>query len=264
VLRGFADDALAVLASARRWVAGEPVAGLHPLAQLSRQALYRLWWRVDVVGRERLPVTGRVLVVVNRAGTLIPYEPFMVAAGLGCDARPARPFVDDALLGLPVVGAALGSFGARAARLDAVRRALDRDEIAIVQPEGADGVAHPWPQRYRVAGFGRGNVLRAAIETGAPVVPVAAIGSEEVHPTLARLELPGRLLGLPALPLAPNLLPLPTKWTLFVGEPLDVAGRFDPGASRDVATLRALRVQVRERLQALVTDGLRRRRGLFA
>jgi len=53
---------------------------------------------------------------------------------------------------------------------------------------------------------------------------------------------------------------LPTKWTVHVGEPLHVTQRMAASLGRDE---RALRVQVRERLQGLVSDGLRRRRGLF-
>jgi 1-acyl-sn-glycerol-3-phosphate acyltransferase len=262
-LGALADDALGVLAGVRRWISGEDADGPSPLLAMARDALYRWWFRVDCVGRERIPAVGPVLVVVNRSGALVPYEPFMVAAALDGTLRAARPFVDDALLALPLLGPALSAADARPARLAAVRRVLAADEAAIVQPEGPEAVAHTWPQRYRVAGFGRGALLRAAIETGAPIVPVAAIGAEEVHPTLARLELPGRFLGLPAVPLTTNVLPLPAKWTLYVGEPLDVAGRFDPATADDAGTLRALRIQVRERLQGLVSDGLRRRRGLF-
>jgi len=91
-------------------------------------------------------------------------------------------------------------------------------------------------------------------------VPVAVIGADEVHPVLWRLEGLGRMLGLPALPITPALVPLPTKWTVHVGEPLHVPQRTAASLGRDE---RALRVQVRERLQGLVSDGLRRRRGLF-
>ena len=93
-------------------------------------------------------------------------------------------------------------------------------------------------------------------------MPVAVIGADEVHPVLWRLEV-GGILGLPALPITPALIPLPTKWTVHVGEPLHVPQGTAATLGRDVGTLRALRVQVRERLQGLVSDGLRRRRGLF-
>ena len=126
--------------------------------------------------------------------------------------------------------------------------------------------------RKRVHGrFGRGAFARVAIATGTPIVPVAVIGAEEVHPVLARLDLPGRLLGLPTLPVTPTfpwlglwgLVPLPTKWTLLFGEPLDVAARHGASDASEPARVARLRDQVRERLQALVLERLRRRRSLF-
>ena len=101
--------------------------------------------------------------------------------------------------------------------------------------------------------------------------PVAVIGAEEVHQVLARLDLPGRLLRLPTLPVTPTfpwlglagLVPLPTKWTLHFGEPLDVAARHAASDAVDAARVAGLRDQVRERLQGLVVEGLRRRRSVF-
>src|SRR5207247_2415690 len=76
-----------------------------------------------------------------------------------------------------------------------LRRLLVRGGAVIACPESN----HPKPfrARYRLGRFGRGAFARVAIATGTPIVPVAVIGAEEVHPVLARLDLPGRLLGLP-------------------------------------------------------------------
>jgi len=82
---------------------------------------------------------------------------------------------------------------------------------------------------------------------------------------LARVALPRILsmLGVPALPVTPALVPLPTRWTLFVGDPLDTPAHHRPAEARDPAVVRAVATSVRERLQGLVSSGLRRRRSLF-
>jgi 1-acyl-sn-glycerol-3-phosphate acyltransferase len=160
--------------------------------------------------------------------------------------------------------------GVRAAGPTA-RRLLERGEAVIVFPEGERALAKPFSQRYRLARFGRGAFARLAIETRTPIVPVAVFGAEEVHPVLARFDAPGRMLGLPTLPLTATfpllglagLVPLPTKWTLLAGEPLDVNARHAPADASDGAAVARLRDQVRERLQALVLEGLRRRRSVF-
>ena len=248
----------------RRVLAGETTAA--EVAEAPLDVLYRWWWRIEVIGRERLPRRGPVLVVANRGGSLMPYEAFMLARAFTSghdDGRIVRPLVDEWLLRLPVVGPALASLGGLPATTAGARSALGAGAMAIAFPEGTGAVAKPFSRRYRLAPFARGALLRLAAEMGAAIVPVAVIGADEVHPVLWRLEGLGRMLGLPALPITPALVPLPTKWTVHVGEPLDVPQRTAAALGRDVRALRALRVQVRERLQGLVSDGLRRRRGLF-
>jgi 1-acyl-sn-glycerol-3-phosphate acyltransferase len=257
-LEGLLDGVLATADRLRRAVAGEPEA-TAALIEVPLDLLYRWWWRVDVVGRERLPRRGPVLVVANRAGTVLPYEAFMLARALGTtspEGRAARPLVDDWLLRLPLLGGALGALGAVPATPAALRRVLAAGEVAVTFPEGPEAVAKPLARWYRLAAFTRGGLLRVALEAGVPVVPVAVIGCEEAQPVLWRAERLGRLLGLPAVPVTPALVPLPTKWTIHVGEPLDSqAGNTDT---------RGMRTRLRERLQGLVSDGVRRRSGLFA
>jgi len=268
-LRAALDQALAAVARLRRSTPRD----LAELADVLRAdatesllaALYRWWWRVETVGLERVPASGRVMLVANRGGALVPYEALMIREAV----RRAHPLLDDWMAAAPLLGAALARAGAVRAAPATVRRLLGRGEAVIVCPESN----HPKPfrDRYRLGRFGRGAFARLAIETATPIVPVAVIGAEEVHPVLARLDLPGRLLGLPALPITLTfpwlglwgLVPLPTKWALLFGDPLDVAVRHRPGDASDPALVGRLRDQVRERLQALVLEGLRRRRSLF-
>jgi 1-acyl-sn-glycerol-3-phosphate acyltransferase len=223
--------------------------------------LARRWWRVEVVGRERLPRRVPMLLVANRVAGAVPYEALVVARTLSEHAPQAgavRALVDPWLLELPVAGPALRALGARPATRAAARAVLAAGESALVFPEGHAAVGKPFARRYRLAPFRRGVLLRAALEAGAPVVPVAVIGAEEAQPVVWRLPALGRWLGLPAVPISPVAVPLPTKWTLHVGDPL-------PGpAAVDADAARAFPLRVRERLQGLLSDAVRRRPGLFA
>ena len=258
------DELLAAYANLRRGLAAD-VVGATVL-----RALYRLWWRVEAVGLERVPARGRALLVANRAGILLPYEALMVAVAVAIDhpaGRVAWPLVDDWVARLRLSSA----LGALRATPGVMRRLLERDEAVIVLPEGREACAKSRRRWYRLAGFGRGGFARVAIETGTPIVPVAVVGAEESQPVLWRLDAVGRWLGLPSLPITPTfpwlgpagLVPLPTKWTLHVGDPLDVAALYPPEAVRDPRSVLRVRDQVRERLQALVSEGVRRRRGIF-
>jgi 1-acyl-sn-glycerol-3-phosphate acyltransferase len=280
VLREATDRALAVLAALRRRSVSEAlralgVAGLDGAAveraavDAVSMALYRYWWRVEAVGRGRVPADGPVVLAANRSGALLPYEALMIRAALEREpsgARPVRALVDGWTADVPVLGATLAQAGA-VQSTSAARRALERAEALVVFPEGPRALAKPFRSRYRLAGFGRGTFARLALEAGAPIVPVAVIGAEEVHPVIARFDLPGRILGLPTVPITPTfpwlglwgLVPLPTKWTLVFGEPLDVGAE----AVADARAVARVRDRVRERLQALVLEGLRRRRSVF-
>ena len=62
----------------QRALGGERTAAAE-VAEAPLDVLYRWWWRIEVIGRERLPRRGPVLVVANRGGSLMPYEAFMLA-----------------------------------------------------------------------------------------------------------------------------------------------------------------------------------------
>jgi 1-acyl-sn-glycerol-3-phosphate acyltransferase len=262
-------------AQLRRWLLEEatsrPPAREASLALL--QGLCRWWWRVDAIGLERIPTHGPVLLMSNRAGSLLPYESLVVATALR-QARPhgrtARPLVDEWVLDLPVLGPLLIAAGARTATPASARAVVDAGEVAAMLPEAPVAGPKPPERRYRISRFARGGFFRLAVKTGTPIVPVAVIGAEEAQPVLYRLDVGGPL-GLPALAITPTfpllgiagLVPLPVKWTLHVGEPVDVAARYRPEASDDPMLVRGLRDHVRERLQGLVSEGVRRRRGVF-
>src|SRR5438477_383314 len=78
---------------------------------------------------------------------------------------------------------------------------LERDELVGVFPEGVKGATKSFRERYKVGRFGRGGFVQVAVRTGAPIVPVAVVGAEEVHPVLLDLPPVGRLFGLPTLPI---------------------------------------------------------------
>jgi 1-acyl-sn-glycerol-3-phosphate acyltransferase len=267
LLETVVDEALAAFSQGRTWLSSQG-AGLSStaLGDVSLAALARLWWRVDVVGRERLP-HGPALLVGNRGSALLPYEALMTAVALGPERGRPRvwPMVDEWLMALPVVGSVLRSLGAQAVTPVRVRQLLSSGTSALVFPEGRDAVGRPYGDAYRIGRITRGTVLRVALETRTPIVPVGIIGIDEVHPVLARIPLTmlGGVLGVPAVPVTASVVPLPTKWRIFVGEPLDPAVYYPDADPRDPALARALAGQVRERLQGLVSDGLRRRRSIF-
>ena len=147
---------------------------------------------------------------------------------------------------------------------------LERDELVGVFPEGVKGASKSYRDRYRIRRLGRGGFVQVALGTGAPIIPVAVVGSEEVHPVLADLQPLARLLGLPTLPItatfpwlgAAGLLPLPSKWLISFGRPIDVSG-FGPDSAGDARLVLELSEEVRAWIQAEVGRLRPRRRTIF-
>jgi 1-acyl-sn-glycerol-3-phosphate acyltransferase len=132
-----------------------------------------------------------------------------------------------------------------------------------VFPEGVKGISKPFEERYKLAPFGPG-FMRLALQTGAPIVPVAVIGSEEQYPSVGDLKRLAALLGAPALPVIPQLLvgmpfPLPVKYHLYFGEPLHFTG--DPDDEDSAIDEKVWVVQAT--VQSMVNRGLKERKGIF-
>ena len=86
---------------------------------------------------------------------------------------------------LPFLSAFMRRVGGVPASPHNAARLLEEDELVMVFPEGVKGTGKPFSDRYRLQRFGRGGFVEIALRTGAPIVPVAVVGSEEIYPKLA-------------------------------------------------------------------------------
>lgn len=237
--------------------------------------LYERWWRVELEGAEHVPATGRALLVANHSGGFLPYDGLMVARGLRArrpgGAEDVRPLVEDFVYHLPWVGPLLTRLGAVRASAENADRLLRQERAVVVFPEGAKGVGKYYRDRYRLQRFARGGFVTLALRTGAPLVPVAIIGGEEIHPVIAKWQGLARVLNVPYFPVTPTfpwlgllgIVPLPTKWRIVFGAPLDLAADHGSDAADDDLLVSRLREQVREHIQRMVVEALRARDSVF-
>jgi 1-acyl-sn-glycerol-3-phosphate acyltransferase len=244
------------------------------LARLRRMldALYERWWRVQVSGIENVPDEPRVLFVANSAG-ILPWDALMIAHAverLHPSHRRPRPLVADWLATLPFSQSRLARLGAVRACAENAERLLAGGRWVIAFPEGQKGALKPFRERYRLQRFARGGFVPLAARLGAVIVPVAVVGSEEVHPILFEARVLRRLLGVP-VPITPTfpllgplgLVPLPSQWRIRFGEPLRF-DRFDAGRAGDPLYVNRTRERVRSAIQTLLEEELPRRRSIFS
>ena len=234
--------------------------------------MYAVWWRVETTGIERVPSSGPTLMVANHSGVL-PWDGPMIHLALRHEhpaRRHCRMLALDMFALLPFLAPLLSRSGAIRANPENAVRILERGELVGVFPEGVKGVGKPFKNRYKLARFGRGGFVRIALKTGATIIPTAVVGAEEIHPNLAQANFIGRPFGLPYFPLTPTFpwlglfgaIPLPTKWSIDFGEPLDLS-RYPKEAADDPILVNRLSEQVRHQIQTIIDGRLARRRSIW-
>jgi glycerol-3-phosphate dehydrogenase (NAD(P)+) len=154
--------------------------GVNPVLYWALRAVlipfFLVYFRMQRIGREHLPRTGPLLLASNHRSFLDPFvigtlvrRPVYYMAKRELFEKRWQAWVLNALGAFPVDRGA----GDRAA-MDTARAILERGDCVVLFPEGTR--VRPGP-----LGEPRRGVGRLALETGAPVAPVAVIGSEDVR-----------------------------------------------------------------------------------
>jgi len=167
----------------------------YGVSRLVAGPLLRLLARPDVTGAENIPVSGPAILASSHLSVVDSiYLPLMVERPVTFAAK--SEYFTGTRLRDKVVGAYLRSTnqlstdraGARAAQLmlDAALDLLKAGQLFGIYPEGTRS---PDGRLYR----GRTGVGYLALNSGAPVIPVAMIGTERILPPGHRVPRPGRI-----------------------------------------------------------------------
>ncbi len=140
------------------------------------QPFFHLYFRMSRIGREHIPEEGPVIIAANHRSFLDPFvigtmarRPMYYVAKKEMFTSRVRSWILNALGAFPV-----DRFGGDQDMIETAKTLLARGEIVLMFPEGT---------RTRPGSLGRPKrgVGRLALESGAPVVPVAVIGTEDVR-----------------------------------------------------------------------------------
>jgi 1-acyl-sn-glycerol-3-phosphate acyltransferase len=241
---------------------------MRPLFEL----LYEKWFRVKAWGIEQVPAEGRALIVCNHSG-VVPLDGAMLSMALRLEHsahRQLRWLTEDVVFHMPFLGPFLNRIGAVRACPENAERLLKTGSLVAVFPEGIQGIGKLYRERYKLQRFGRGGYVKLALRTRTPIIPVAVIGAEESSPMLFKVSALAKLMKLPYLPVTPTfpllgplgLVPLPTRWSLLFGPPIDLSDH-GPEAADDAVLVNRLNDQVRSTIQTLIDQGLSARTSIF-
>lgn len=241
---------------------------VHPLLRV----MYQRYFRVEVSGVEHLPRDSSALLVANHSGT-VPMDALMLTMAVH-DETPTRRHLRvlgaDLLFRIPLLSELARKAGATLACNPDAERLMRNGEYVGVFPEGFKGIGKPYRDRYKLQRFGRGGFVSAALRTSTPIIPVSIVGAEEIYPIIANLTPLKRVTGLPYVPVTPlfpwfgplGMLPLPSKWFIEFGEPIETAPYAED--ADDPIVVFNLADQVRETIQQTLHSLLERRPDPFS
>jgi glycerol-3-phosphate dehydrogenase (NAD(P)+) len=139
---------------------------------------FLLYFRLTRTGREHARVKGGLIVAANHRSFL---DPFVIGASLPWG-RPMNYVAKQELFGNPLQAWFLSRLGAFPIRrgesdlesMETARMIVERGGTVCIFPEGTR-------HRRGTLGNPKRGVGRLALQTGAPIVPIAVIGTEEVR-----------------------------------------------------------------------------------
>jgi len=224
--------------------------------------LYRHYFRVATQGIENVPDEGGALLVGNHSGG-IPLDASMVITSMLFEKKSPRfvhAMVEYFAQKLPFLSPMFSRIGQLTGLPEHAKRLLRDGRLVLAFPEGARGTGKLYKDRYKLVRFGTG-FMRMALETGVKIIPFAFIGGEEAVPAIFRLTGIARLIGVPYVPVPPQLLPvpLPVSCQIYYGKPM----KFEGDGSECDEVIAGYVEQVRNEIAALIEHGLAERPGAF-
>ncbi len=233
---------------------------------------YRYWFRVEWEGLEKIPLRGGALLIANHAGA-IPSDAPAIMHGIEEElGRPVYGLADYFFRTIPVVGTLWSRTGGVPAHPDNAYRLLhDKQQLALVFPEGTKATSKTYSDRYRLRRFGRGGFVEIAMKAGVPVIPIAVVGAEESMPIIFRINSLARVFNLPYFPVTANALLMgpigyftyfPAKIKIRVLDPISFD--VEPGLDRySRSRVMDEAENIRATLQDNIHDMLRERRSVW-
>lgn len=236
---------------------GFNINGIKPFVGAGK-FFYENFFRVETLGLENIPPSGRCLIIANHSGQL-PIDATMLGYAIVTNKygpRAPKGMYERFIPKLPFFSSMFSQWGGTVGDPDNCIKMLQNDEAVIVFPEGARGISKPFKKRYQLQRFGLG-FMHMALQTKSPIIPVGMVGFEESMINFGNMDYIQRLIKFPA---APMLIPFvfPTKVIINIGKPM----YFEGDSSREYQ-VQAMVNDVKREIERLIDEGKEKRKSIF-
>ena len=203
------------------------------------------YFRPRIIGADKLPARGPLILAPNHSGTAFPYDAVVLdfalwrRDGTAPEAKFRSVFEKELTLAWWMRPFGVDNLWRRGGGVDMTfdnfERLIERGDRIIYYPEGVPGIGKGFHHRYELQRF-RTSFVRLAARHDVPVYPVSVVNAEWVmpfHVTFPPLDRTlQRYFHVPFLPLPAGILAvifpwmwylaLPAQMTFVVGDPIDM------------------------------------------
>jgi 1-acyl-sn-glycerol-3-phosphate acyltransferase len=204
-----------------------------------------VYFRGKIIGAEKLPATGPLIVAPNHSGNAFPHDAVVLDGllwrhvGLNRELKFRSVFTPQLAAVWWMRPYGVDNWWRRGGGVDMTfanfDRLLDRGDKVIYYPEGVPGIGKGFLKRYQLQHFHSSFIVLAA-KHNAPIVPVSVVNAEWVNPTSVTFEPLNKLFrtlaGIPFFPIPTVFLAavfpfifylgFPCQMTFVIGDPVDV------------------------------------------
>ncbi|MFJ4650006.1 lysophospholipid acyltransferase family protein [Nocardia sp. NPDC088792] len=198
----------------------------------------RAWFSPRFYGMENFPEQGPVLLVGNHSLAGGTDAPLLAHEILVRHDRLVRGLAENVLIDVPGLRDVLHRWGIVRGNRHNCTTLLEQGEAVAVFPGGGREAMRGKGQKYKLLWEGRTGFAHMAIAAGAPIVPIAMVGGDDIydivfdgdHPAMRPLRAAVTGLGLRASltpplirGLGPTLVPKPERFYYALGTPIDTS-----------------------------------------
>ena len=130
-------------------------------------------------GIENIPSKGGAIIASNHSG-MLPYDAVMINMAVYNSHRSRRNmrflvayFVDN----FPFLSLFIQRAGGVKASPENAAKLLKKKELVCIFPEGTKGIGKLYNDKYKLGEFGKGGVIKLAMQSGTPAIPCAVVGA---------------------------------------------------------------------------------------